>query len=151
MTTIMEGSTKGDGALGGVDEGITEIIKEVNHEIPNIQASTPTLSNDEELRDVPLLKSFVNTLEESTNTSRFTPKSFSCKLLGVSSKVISCKRALIGNANYLMETMNKFVEGFINVERHKLEFGERMTTLLMESNEKLAIKQMEFELEESKA
>jgi hypothetical protein len=49
-----------------------------------------------------------------------------------------------------METMNKFVEGFINVERHKLESRERMTTLLIKSNEKSAIKQMEFELESQK-
>jgi hypothetical protein len=46
-----------------------------------------------------------------------------------------------------METMNKFAKDFINVERHKLESRERMTTLLIESNEKLVIKQMEFELE----
>jgi hypothetical protein len=54
---------------------------------------------------------------------------------------------LIRNANYLVEAMNKFVEGSINVERHKLEFGERMTILFIKSNEKLAIKQMEFEFE----
>ncbi len=58
MTTIMEGFAKGDGALGRVDEGVTRIIEEVVHEIPNIQASTPTLSNDEEVRDVPLPKWF---------------------------------------------------------------------------------------------
>jgi hypothetical protein len=57
---------------------------------------------------------------------------------------------LIGNANYLVEAMNKFAEGSINVERHKLEFGERMTILFMKSNEKLAIKQMKFEFESRK-
>jgi hypothetical protein len=40
--------------------------------------------------------------------------------LDVSNKVASRKWKLIGNVNYLTETMNKFVEGFINVERHKL-------------------------------
>jgi len=91
MTTIMEGSAKGDGAFGGVDEGITKIIEELDHESPNIQASTPTLSNDEEVRDVPLPKTFVNTREEGTNTFPFTPKSVSCKLLGFSSKITFCK------------------------------------------------------------
>ncbi len=145
----MEGSTKGDGALGGVDQGTTK-IKEIDNEIPNIQASTPTLSNDEEVRDVPLPKTSVNTMEEGTNTSPLTPKNVSCKLPRFSSKVTSCKQALIGNANYLMKIMNKFAEGFINVEKHKLESREIMTTLLIESNEKWAIKQMEFELESRK-
>ncbi len=47
----------------------------------------------------------------------------------------------------MVKATNKVVEGFINVERHKLESREIMTTLLIESNEKLAIKQMEFKLE----
>jgi hypothetical protein len=38
---------------------------------------------------------------------------------------------LIRNANCLAEAMNKFVKGSINVEKHKLEFEERMTTLLI--------------------
>ncbi len=96
---------------------------------------------------MPLLETFVNTLEEGTNTSHFTPKSASCKLPKVSNKVTSRKWTLIRNANYLVKATNKFVEGFTNVERHKLESKEIMTTLLIESNEKLAIKQMEFKLE----
>ncbi len=89
---------------------------------------------------MPLPKTFANTPEEGTNTFPRTLKNVSCKLLGVSNKVTSHKRAWIGNANYLMETMNKFAKDFINVERHKLESRERMTTLLIESNEKLVIK-----------
>jgi hypothetical protein len=46
-----------------------------------------------------------------------------------------------------VKATNKFAKGFLDVERHKLESRERMTTLLIESNEKLAIKQMEFKLE----
>jgi hypothetical protein len=46
--------------------------------------------------------------------------------------------------------MNNLKKGSINVERHKLEFKEKMTTLLVGSNEKLVIKQMEFELENQK-
>ncbi len=42
----MEGSTKGDGAFGGVDQGTTQIIEEDEHEIPNTQAFTSTPSND---------------------------------------------------------------------------------------------------------
>jgi hypothetical protein len=42
MTTIMEGFAKGDGAPGGVDHEIMEIIKEDEHEIPNIEAFIPT-------------------------------------------------------------------------------------------------------------
>ncbi len=72
----MEGFAKGDSALGGVDQGTRKIIKEIDHEIPNIQASTPTLSNDREVRDVPFPKNFVNTLEEGTNTFLFIPKMF---------------------------------------------------------------------------
>ncbi len=90
MTTIMEGSAKGDGALGGVDQGTMKIIEEVDHETPNIQTSTPTLSNDEEVRDVPLPKTFVNTPEKGTNTYPLTPKIVSCKL-DVSNKVASRK------------------------------------------------------------
>jgi hypothetical protein len=47
----------------------------------------------------------------------------------------------------LGESHEQICKGFINVERHKLESRVRMTTLLIESNEKLAIKQMEFKLE----
>jgi len=49
-----------------------------------------------------------------------------------------------------VKAMNKFAKGSINVEKHKLESRERMTTLLIESNEKLAIKQMEFEFDNRK-
>jgi hypothetical protein len=94
-----------------------EIIRKDEHEIPNIQAFTPTPSNDEEVRDVPLPETFINTLEESTNTSPLTRNFFSCKLHKVSGKVSSRIQALIGNANYLVETMNKFAKGSINVER----------------------------------
>ncbi len=113
----MEGSAKGDGALGGVDQSTIEIIKEDEHEIPNTQAFTPTHSNDEEVRDVPLPKTFVNRLEEGTNISPLTTKNVSCKLHRVSGKVSSRIQALIGNANYLAKAMNKFAEGSINVER----------------------------------
>jgi hypothetical protein len=63
--------------------------------------------------------------------SSLTPKSVSCKLPEVSGKIPFHKQALIENANYLAEAMNKFVKGSINVKRHKLEFGERMTILLI--------------------
>jgi hypothetical protein len=46
--------------------------------------------------------------------------------------------------------MNKFVKGFLNIGRHKLKYKERMMALLIESNGKLAIKQMEFKLESQK-
>jgi hypothetical protein len=52
--------------------------------------------------------------------------------------------------NYLAKAMNKFVKGSINVEKHKLEYKGKMITLFIESNEKLAIKQMEFEFENRK-
>jgi hypothetical protein len=42
MTTIMEGFAKGDGAPKGVDHNIMEIIKEDEHEIPNIETFIPT-------------------------------------------------------------------------------------------------------------
>jgi hypothetical protein len=122
---------QGDGAPRGVDQGTTKIIEENEHEIPNIQAFTPMLSNVEEVKDVPLLETFVNTLEEGTNTSPHTPKSVYCKLRKVSGKIATCKQALIGNANYLAKAMNKFVEGSINVERYKLEYNERMIALLI--------------------
>jgi hypothetical protein len=71
----------------GVDHDIMEISKEDEHEIPNIEAFIPTPSNDKEVRDVPLLETFVNTMEEATNISSLTPKSASYKFLGVSSKI----------------------------------------------------------------
>ncbi len=74
----------------------------------------------------------------------------SCKLPRVFGNVTSHRWALIGNANYLVEAMNKFVEGSINVDKHKLESRERMITLFIKFNEKLAIKQMEFEFESQK-
>jgi hypothetical protein len=40
------GSTKGTGALGGVDQGTIQITEKDEHEIPIIQAFTPTPSND---------------------------------------------------------------------------------------------------------
>ncbi len=54
---------------------------------------------------------------------------------------------MIGNANYLVKAMNKFAKGSINVEKHKLESRGKMITLLIESNQKLVIRQMEFEFE----
>jgi hypothetical protein len=74
----MKGYTKGDGALGIVNQGITKIIEKDEHEIPNTQTFIPTPSNDEEVRDVLLPATFVNTPKEGTNTSSFTPKSASC-------------------------------------------------------------------------
>jgi len=126
-----------------------KIIKKYEHEISNTQSFTPTPSNDEEIRDVPLLETLVNTPKEGTNIS-LTPKNVSCKLPEVFGKVPSHKGTLIANANCLVEAMKKYVKGSINVEKHKLEFGERMITLLIESNEKLVIKQMEFEFESQK-
>ncbi len=96
---------------------------------------------------MPLPETFVNTLKEGTNTFPFTPKNVSCKLPKVFDKVASCKQTLIGNANYLAKATKKFAKGFINVERYKLESRERMTTLFIKSNEKLAINQMEIKLE----
>ncbi len=87
----MEDSTKGDGALGGVDQGTTQIIEEDEHEIPNTQAFTSTPSNGQEVKDVPLPETFLNTSKEGTNISPFTPKSVSCKLPKVSDKVASRK------------------------------------------------------------
>jgi hypothetical protein len=46
--------------------------------------------------------------------------------------------------------MNKFAKGSINVEKCKLESRGKMITLFIESNEKLAIKQVEFEFENRK-
>jgi hypothetical protein len=46
MTIVIKGSTKGDGAHGGVDQGTMENIKEDEHEIPKTQAFTPMPSND---------------------------------------------------------------------------------------------------------
>ncbi len=64
----MEGSTKGDGAPRTVNQGTTKIIEKDEHEIPNIQAFIPTPSNDEEVKDVLLPTTFVNTPKEGTNT-----------------------------------------------------------------------------------
>jgi len=61
MKNIMEGSTKGKGALGGVDQGIMEDIEKDEHEILNTQAFTFMPSNDKEGKDVPLLETFVDT------------------------------------------------------------------------------------------
>jgi len=52
--------------------------------------------------------------------------------------------------NYLAKVINKFPKGFINVEIQKLEYEERMMTLFIKLNEKLAIKYMEFELQSQK-
>ncbi len=85
----MEGFAKRDGAPGGVDHNIMEVIKEDEHEIPNTEAFIPTPQMIKEVKDVPLPKTFVNTMEEGTNISSLTPKSVFCKLFRVSSKVAS--------------------------------------------------------------
>jgi hypothetical protein len=87
MKNIMEGSTKGKGALGRVDQGTMEDIEEDEYEIPNTQTFTPMPSNDKEEKDVPLPKTFVHTPKEGMNISPFAPKSVSCKLPRVSSKI----------------------------------------------------------------
>jgi hypothetical protein len=91
MKNIMEVSTKGKGALGGLDQGIMEDIKKDEYEIPNTQAFTPMPSNDEEGKNVPLPETFVTTPKEGTNIFPFTPKSVSCKLPRVSGKIAYCK------------------------------------------------------------
>lgn len=98
------------------------------------------------VRDVSFHEMFVITSKESTHISPLNLNNLSCKLPKVSSKITFHKCSLIKNANYLVKVMNKFAKGFINVEKHKLELGENMIALLIKSNEKLAIKQMKFEL-----
>jgi hypothetical protein len=61
MTSIMQGFAKGEGALKKVDQGITKVIEEDEHEILGIQVFTPMPSNDKEGRNVPLSETFVNT------------------------------------------------------------------------------------------
>ncbi len=46
--------------------------------------------------------------------------------------------------------MSKFTKAYISDEKHKLESRGKMITLIIESNEKLVIKQMEFEFENRK-
>ncbi len=87
----MEGFAKGDGAPSGVDQGTMKIIEKDEHEILETQRFTPTLSNDEEVRDVPFLETFVNTPKEGTNIFSFTLKNVSCKLFEVFGKVPSRK------------------------------------------------------------
>jgi hypothetical protein len=57
---------------------------------------------------------------------------------------------LNGNASYLAKAMSKFTKAYISDEKHKLESRGKMITLIIESNEKLVIKQMEFEFENRK-
>jgi hypothetical protein len=47
--------------------------------------------NDEQVRDMPPFETFINTLEEGTNTSPLILKSISCKLFGVFGKITSRK------------------------------------------------------------
>ncbi len=85
-------------------------------------------------------------LNLGTHISPLNLKNVSCKLPKVFSIITFHKCSLVKNANYLVKAMNKFTEGFINVEKHKLKLGENMIALFIKSNEKLAIEQVKFEL-----
>ncbi len=59
-------------------------------------------------------------------------------------KITFYKCSLTENDNYLLKAMNKFANLFINVEKHKEKSRKKMTILLIKSNEKLIIEQMEI-------
>jgi len=114
MTNIIKSFVRGKGALKGVDQGITKVIKDEEHKMPKIQALTPTPSNEDGVRDV-FLEMFITTLKRYTYFFSYAIF-FYCKLPEVFSEVISCNYLLMDNVNYLEEVMNKFVEGSNNVK-----------------------------------
>ncbi len=73
---------------------------------------------------MPLPKTFVNTSDDGTNMSPFTPKSASCKLPRVSNKITSRKRTLIGNANYLAKATNKLQKALLMLKDTNLNLGK---------------------------
>jgi hypothetical protein len=61
MINIIKGFVRGKGPFEGVDQGITNVIKDKKHKMPKIQAFTPTPSNEDGVKDVLDLEMFVTT------------------------------------------------------------------------------------------
>jgi hypothetical protein len=66
MINIIKGVVRGKNAFKGVDQGITNVIKDEKHEMMKIQAFTPTPSNEDGVRDVLDLEMFITTSEGYT-------------------------------------------------------------------------------------
>jgi hypothetical protein len=61
MINIIKGFARGKGAFKGVDQGITNVIKEKKHEMSKIQTFTPTPSNEDGVKDLLDVEMFVTT------------------------------------------------------------------------------------------
>ena len=151
----MEGSAKGDGRKGSIDQG---------H--PVDQGSTSGMWKDEasktqeeDMPHTPTSHDFNDHgVSEGAPIDLSTPphvppkgtpdtlRSTACKLPRHTGHPNARKRQVIG-PEYLADAMRVFGEGATNVERHKVESQMQMTTMLIESQERLAKHDMDMEFE----
>lgn len=82
----------------------------------------------------------------SSTHSPLSPKSASCMRPGVAGKSNARKRTLTDTTS-LASAISSFAEGATKVEEHKMQSAERMTQLLIDSNERMTLRLAEIETE----
>ena len=107
--------------------------------------SDPLVDVDPETVDIPDNASSQHVRDNSTNNP-LSPKSASYMRHGDAGKSNARKRTLTDTI-FLANAINSFVEGTANVEQHKMQSAERMTQLLIDSNEHKTLRLAEIETE----
>ena len=85
-------------------------------------------------------------VRDSLTYNLFSPKSASCMQSSVARKSNTRKRTLTDTIS-LASAINSFAEGTAKVEQHKMQSAERMTQLLIDSNERMTLRLAEIETE----
>ena len=85
-------------------------------------------------------------VRDSSTHSPFSPKSASCMQPGIAGKS-NARKCTLTDTISLASAINSFAEGTANMEQHKIQSAERMTQLLIDSNERMTLRLAEIETE----
>ena len=161
MKHIMGGTAKGDGLVGGCDQGRPSWGEPAHGEssVPIAHAEdiggshigrvppTPDHLGDVDLEtvDTPDITGSQHVRGRSMH-SPLSPKFASCMRPGVVGKSNAKKRTFTDTIS-LANTISSFTEGTTKVEQHKMQSAERMIQLLIDSNERMTLRLAEIEME----
>ena len=156
----MGATANGDGLVGGCDQGRPSWGEPAQGESSvsmahvediggyHIGHASPTpdplVDVDPETVDSDIASS--QHVRDSSTHSPLSPKSTSCMRPGVARKSNARKHTL-GDITSLASAINSFAEGTAKVEQHKMQSAERMTQLLIDSNERMTLRLTEIQTE----